>query len=222
MAIERRITELVWLDAFAITLTELETLYDELSTLFDDEGDLSQSLTVNHASESIICDHPTELLKIDNLPHRITDFECVWFHSDRYLSLRVPRDSTYSCAHVYVQGDDIAWCAGAIATVKRCLHARRVWYRWIWKRPFIPIYMSVASVSFVSSYFADVTLGTWVLTICASIWCLIAICKKWFWPAGFIILQDAKAKQADRRWMMAITIFGVVATVVSILVGVLR
>ena len=218
MAIRRRTTEFVWIDAFAIKLADLETLYEEVGALMGRSGKPQQSLTVNDGLEEVTCDHPSELLDIQGLPDRVVRFTCVWNNRDRHLSMTVSRESQ---PYLYATAPDFAWCTGAIATVTRRMRAYRVWYRWMRKPYLLLVFLLTLGVGFVL-YFLHPLAASIVLSTNLFLWLGVQYVTKRSLPAGLLILRETGSTWPGSSWKTALATIGIVVTVLSILITLLK
>lgn len=215
------------LPSFAITIEELEILWEKLHSLFDSNNTkkLYTSIDIKLPSESLSFDSVNELKEYKSLPDEIKNFSLRLSNNEKRISIRSSgfglSPSEYT---IDTNAENEAWCAGAIETAYSFLNAHKRWHSWLkhgftwWFFYTLVVLLPIIFKSFFSNDFLDTTKIDWLRWISLfTIGCLYCFKSKLF-PAA--VLRIKKDEKFLHRYFTEITIgIGVltlIATVISI------
>lgn len=118
------------LPAFKTDLGGLEYLLDKLASLFPD-AKCSSSITITLKNQDIQFESVDEIRQTRELPDRVTSFHVWVSHGKQRVSFHPgPGGFAGPAAFIIAEGDNEAWCAGAIETASQYFQQNRAWYSW--------------------------------------------------------------------------------------------
>lgn len=240
---KRKVERKKKLPSFAITIEELENLWEKLHSLFDSNNTekLYTSIDIKLPSESLSFDSVNELKEYKKLPDEIKNFSlCLWKNGKRISINSYGFSLSPTEYNIYTSAEDEAWCAGAIETAYSFLSSHKRWYNWLNSAPIGCILYILTAIAVLPTFYnpsvlpitlskqiVSVTENVLLMKTIASCWlisfifiaCLYLFKSKLF-PVG--VLQIKNDENVLHKYFTEITIGIAVLTLVVTVIGIVK
>ena len=215
------------LDAFSVSVDELEEFCSQLQQEFANGDDVSTSIEFQFSDETLEFASADDIRNQDIIYDRATRFK-ITMHTlsqdNKYLCLESEGLSIISSgAAIRSSSPRESWCVGVNEAIASHLKNKRVWYFWLTRRGvWLSFGIAVpASIIFLPAVPAYRSLSSnWqVLTFVSllALWVLFLFGKHWFFPGGTIRISQ-------KRWDIktVATVVGAFASVIIAIIWVIQ
>lgn len=200
-------------DAFSISIDELDDLCSLLLREFGDAKDISLSIELNFPNEIIKFESVNDLKANNVHVNKSTNFSLTIHSSSNYFVLKYS-SGLGSDPSVRSSSDSEAWCAGINDVAISCLRRYRVWYYWAVHRFFwwpvgILLYALTEYLFFV--HFQNAISSTSILL--TIIFLSFLFHKHRLFPCGAIRIHQKKRN--IKTILLIISITGIIIGIIS-------
>lgn len=221
---EREVKREKTLPSFAITLDELEILYNRLVGLFDRPESIYSSITIEFPQEQLKFKNIEELKQYSNFRRRVTKFSLYLSEDSKRVSIsntsRIMESGTR--ATVYATANNEAWCAGAVETVYVFMQMHKVWFHWL---AVAPIWIGTIAFGFITmalQIFLSIKIGyhisvmSWEIII-FSLFILSFIQPRIFPTSTLVFIEeDSFIKRNIAQLTLLATVIGLIITALQL------
>ena len=223
---ERIIWKTKKLDAFSISIDELEGLCSRLRQEFDNDNDARVSIEFKFPDESLKFDSVEDIRNHDILYNKVTKFTITIFGGGKYIAF----DSCVISlsgpdAVIRSSSDKESWCAGVNEAAVSYLKRYRVWYYLILRRRIrVPIILASVLIYIVFVFFRfwiyNPSLPVTLLIVLALlIWPLVISSIFNRIPSGIVKIRHQKRDIKTVLAVVAIcvSVIGVIITAIGLI-----
>jgi hypothetical protein len=217
---KREVRKEVRLQAFTLSLAQLEVLWVRILAVFDSKADLRRTIKFALPGEKLEFESSTEVQQYSSLRGRITDFSLSVEGGGRSVTVR-SGGLFSSVPSLVVEGESDIWCAGAAEAVLAVVRTNRVWYFWFVRLPLTLIFFALSLAPTAASWLfpkaphmSPGLAASWFLTV--MLFGYLSFFKDKLLPSASVVITQELG--FVRRYGAEIgLILGVISLVVSVL-----
>ena len=182
------------LDAFSISVDELEELCSLLRQECGNDNDVRTSIEFEFSDETLKFDSVEDIRNQEITYNKVTKFTITMFGDKGYIKLD-SRELFHSDAEIRSSSDKESWCAGVNEAITSYLKKKRVWYYWLIRRGVwrsFGIAVVISYLLFLPRYeFIPIHWQALTVLCLLLLWVLFLFGKDWV-PAGTIRMSQQR------------------------------